>query len=832
MRKIFAVIVAIIMVLSVYSLLQSDIPHENKNIQSQNIIDLQKGNITMTGDVKANFNGYKIGSNNFISPWGPNDIIKGIYLAYNLSDLFIGINENISGNSLVVYITNVSGSIYGTENISNMNLWSRGISFTEPMDYFAAVYFNGLNSNPQSDDAFSINSYLNQDPVANEINSTFVFGPSHNTTEIKIPWSGMFPDGFSGKLSFGISAFVIGDSGPWVGSGIPHFQVGKYNDGNQNSFLINNTVNVSIKELNVKATPSYKDYPSYLLLNNFNNNIIWVSTGIHDSYLSYPYSNYDFSIHRIQTDLGRFPLKVYFSYGLPSQTSKLDKNNTILVNTTLSKTYLFDVPYSNQIDALQLANHTITDQFQFTGNFLYNISKNSLYISTNPNIVIHYNNSKVSAIKDSTGLLVIITSNPGRSGIGISFGNVTHWNVKSELSLNNKRIEQWLNRPVTPELSGNLLREYYISLLLIKDDQNPITGEITASPSPVYLYTWARDGSFSAISLEEAGHISSALHYWKWMASEQGIATQNGTWQTRFNFWNSNVSLNWIYPEYDSIGEFQIGIYDLYKVTDNYSMIKPFISTIRNSLDFEMKSIEKLGLIPEDHSIWEQQYGYWFWTQAIDEVGMKYSFNLLFYGNMSYNLELHKNINILQNNIIKYFYIDGYFAQYITPIESQYPGNGTPEISYLMNNTMDASQILPVALGFINPDSYFANSIVNTVYSFLDNGKVGGLPRYYNDLYHYTEYGGYLQSSGPSPPWIVTTMFMGIYDEKIGNMFGAKSILEWAVNHTQNGLLPEAIDPNFGTVIASTSPLTWSSAMYIQVALGYKAYELNCIYGY
>ena len=139
-----------------------------------------------------------------------------------------------------------------------------------------------------------------------------------------------------------------------------------------------------------------------------------------------------------------------------------------------------------------------------------------------------------------------------------------------------------------------------------------------------------------------------------------------------------------------------------------------------------------------------------------------------------------------------------------------------------MNNTPDASQILPLALGFLNSNMQFSKYVISNVVSILENNRVGGLPRYYNDLYHYTEYGGYLQSSGPSPPWIITSLFLGEYDESVGNMTGALNMLSWASNHTQSGLLPEAIDPNFGTIIASTSPLTWSSAMYVIVSLGYE----------
>ena len=72
------------------------------------------------------------------------------------------------------------------------------------------------------------------------------------------------------------------------------------------------------------------------------------------------------------------------------------------------------------------------------------------------------------------------------------------------------------------------------------------------------------------------------------------------------------------------------------------------------------------------------------------------------------------------------------------------------------------------------------------------------------------------------PPWIITTMFEAYYDEAVGNNTGAYRLLGWAVNHTQSGLLPEAIDPNYGTPLPTTSPLTWSSAMFILVSLNYN----------
>ena len=92
----------------------------------------------------------------------------------------------------------------------------------------------------------------------------------------------------------------------------------------------------------------------------------------------------------------------------------------------------------------------------------------------------------------------------------------------------------------------------------------------------------------------------------------------------------------------------------------------------------------------------------------------------------------------------------------------------------------------------------------------------GGLARFLGDTYHY----GW-DSTGKMPPWIITTMFLAIYYEQVGNYTGALSLLEWCAAHQQGGLLPEAIDPNYGNPLPTTSPLTWSAAMYVIASLGY-----------
>ena len=68
----------------------------------------------------------------------------------------------------------------------------------------------------------------------------------------------------------------------------------------------------------------------------------------------------------------------------------------------------------------------------------------------------------------------------------------------------------------------------------------------------------------------------------------------------------------------------------------------------------------------------------------------------------------------------------------------------------------------------------------------------------------------------------ITTLFLALYYEDVGNYTGAYDLLAWCVEHSQHGLLPEAVDPRLGYPLPTTSPLTWSAAMYVLAALNYR----------
>ncbi len=225
-------------------------------------VNVIPGNIILTGNVSKDFSGHLIATNTHTSPWGANNNISQLYVAFNATYLFIGIKEIVDNNGLMVFLSNNTNSGYGTYNMTKLNTWARNINFTSPMNYFAAVWFSGSsgpNTGISGMAAYMVNSSVsesNTTPTAKLIPNYFVFNGTNDTTEIRIPWTAMFPYGHSENLIMNISVFIVGGSGPWVGIGIPYAQKGIYSNGNQAEFTINNTIPLDFRFYSVNFEES------------------------------------------------------------------------------------------------------------------------------------------------------------------------------------------------------------------------------------------------------------------------------------------------------------------------------------------------------------------------------------------------------------------------------------------------------------------------------------------------------------------------------------------------------------------------------------------------
>jgi GH15 family glucan-1,4-alpha-glucosidase len=119
------------------------------------------------------------------------------------------------------------------------------------------------------------------------------------------------------------------------------------------------------------------------------------------------------------------------------------------------------------------------------------------------------------------------------------------------------------------------------------------------------------------------------------------------------------------------------------------------------------------------------------------------------------------------------------------------------------------TSLLGVSVPFeaVEPGHPRMEATVRVLRERLTSPQVGGLARYEQDPYR------------QGNPWILCTLWLGLYRARIGDCQGAAECLDWALKHrTVLDLLPEQVDKVTGEP-AWVVPLTWSHAMFVLLAL-------------
>ncbi|BCU67864.1 glycoside hydrolase [Sulfolobales archaeon HS-7] len=535
---------------------------------------------------------------------------------------------------------------------------------------------------------------------------------------------------------------------------------------------------------------------SYLLLSNWINGSVLIRTGFPYVGEFNPFTLTDFLYGKD----GILPMSIKMQQFVNSSCAFLSQNNTVVMRGYNGSACVAYPLYSSYV--------IVKNQLKGNTTYLINLSKKPVNLSVSsdcveidfpPLVKIFSPNSSITEKNDT----VYIITKP-TSYLEVILGNLNRRSPNVLLNSNALEVRKWLSKSPT-RFNTTLSSEFNISLLLIKDDQNPVTGEFVASPVPIYYYSWVRDSSFDAIALQMSRHFSSALKYWLWMAKVQN---SSGTWYTRYNFYTGIPDQTFGIPEYDSVGLFMIGTVQYYELTGNKSFLLSIANVLNRSLQWEVGNVKSSGILPQDLSIWEDNYQYNFWTQAIDDIGLVYLENVS--DALGFNRTLiMTTVKQLNSTIQKYFYSKGMYAEYVE--KSVLFENGKSEVVYTPFDLPDSSSILPLAMGLMPINSNMTLSDINTMITNLTVN--GGLARFLGDTYHYTSV--LTDSSGPMPPWVITTLFLGYYYAMAGNYTGTKELLTWSYEHSAHGLLPEAIDPRYGNPLPSTTPLTWSAAMFV-----------------
>ena len=570
------------------------------------------------------------------------------------------------------------------------------------------------------------------------------------------------------------------------------------------------------------ALQDYVDYPnassqgpSFLLLSNLANESALVLTGvpIPNATLN-GLSNGPLSIVNIYAaGYGILPLNVTSNLSRADE-AQLAINNTLLIEGPWGEAQVL-LPYSTPYLLVLLALRAPASFTIASPGPKERLPGNEVVVLARPELFICYNNSAAYTGSGSVELSYA-------SGVGyllISLVPCAQASVSGLVNRNLVGIDRWLSRSVPLKgLGPQLVREYYLALLLIKDDQNPALGTFAASPSPLYLYSWVRDSEFAAMALQMAGHYSSAAKYWLWLSTAPRLSW--GPWYTRYDFYTGEPDQSFGIPELDSLGLFEIGVYQYYELTRNVTFLEDVSSALEEVVSYQVKAVNSspFHLIPEDLSVWEDRLAYHFWTEALNMEGlMDASYLLSVLGNSTLSAEAAAAARELNASINKYFWNGSTYCSALVPVTVFTP-QGAQRSLEVEGPCVDSAALYPLAANLSDWPLWRVNRTVGLIFEALWNRRVGGLARFPGDGYHYDEY--LYDSSGPEPPWIITTLFLALYLEDVGLFKNATGLLQWSLQHSQQGLLPEAVDPNYGDPLPTTSPLTWSAAMYVMVSIG------------
>ena len=361
---------------------------------------------------------------------------------------------------------------------------------------------------------------------------------------------------------------------------------------------------------------------------------------------------------------------------------------------------------------------------------------------------------------------------------------------------------------------------YERNLVVIKNSQNPTNGLIPAATNEgSYGYkAWMRDSAFDAMALQASGHYAEAKKFWDFMADNQ---ESNGTWHTTFDEWSGDY-VSFVEPEYDSLGEFLVGVEQYYKETGDSSFLSSMWSAVQGAANFIQNNIASNGLGAPDNSIWEENDQYQVFTQAYYVAGLRAAAILAAAESASstadgWNGAASTILSAIQRS-------DTASPPGLWDASGGYYDRGIQTDGTTVNSLLDSSSMALILTGDIDADSSRATTMVNTIDSDLTHDTYG-IARYTNDDYYYdSQYDpAGDEALAAEPVWPNMTMFDTIYDVLSGQSSLAFDRLQYYASVSGVGYMPpgEAVAwPTSQPVISTMSePLTASA--FILAALTY-----------
>lgn len=356
------------------------------------------------------------------------------------------------------------------------------------------------------------------------------------------------------------------------------------------------------------------------------------------------------------------------------------------------------------------------------------------------------------------------------------------------------------------------------NLVVMKNAQNPTNGLWPAATNPgSYGYkAWMRDCAFDAMAMDAAGHYTEAAAFWTFMANNQ---LSNGSWHTTYDEWSGSY-VSFVEPEYDSIGQFLVGVLKHYQETGSSSFLTSMWPAVQAAANFVQNNIASSGLGAADASIWEEAVQYNVFTQAFYVAGLRAAAILATAKSAASTADgWNGAASTIQSAIQR---ADTWSPAGLWNSSGYYDRGINTDGS--VNSLLDSSQLALVVLGDVDAASSRATSMVSYIESHLTH-DTSGIARYTNDGYYYNSpYDPAGNEAGAAEPvWPNMTMFDAIDEVFTGNMSAALTRLQWYASRSGVGYMPpgEAVAWPTSQPIVSTMSEPLTAASFVIGALTY-----------
>lgn len=394
-----------------------------------------------------------------------------------------------------------------------------------------------------------------------------------------------------------------------------------------------------------------------------------------------------------------------------------------------------------------------------------------------------------------------------------------------------KAWEQWLRSGKALDLevpSGAWRQALTTALVTIRQAQQPEFGSFVAATNPAYFYSvWPRDAAVTALGLDAAGYLDVAEKYWAWMADIQADGTNDdyprGTFWTNYGYWSQQRGIDFVHPEWDSLGLFLVGVFHHHQAlqalgADRASAFLDDVwPAVRDAADFirhGANDVENHGFGPQDFSIWEEDIAYQTFTQTTYVAGLRAAELLAEQRDVDGSAWGEASTSVRQ-------------AIFRTTATAPCPGLWDKQKHYFVRSVkpdctpdarVDAATDLLWVLGVLDAQSSKALQHRDAV---LGNATPGawdlGISRYEGDeFYHDAEFspGGAFEAVEPMPIWPQMSMYMSMLEHWTGLDDTAAHRLSWYVATSPAGYVPhgEAVDWSTQRPLISTAaePVTGS----------------------